>query len=79
MMAMYLYYHILAVLLDLRGQQKKNGDGMIRHICNLNWILLPVLISVDMVSDSVENELNILLKNDGHWNRYYNIIIQAYN
>jgi hypothetical protein len=76
MMAMCLFYHISVVQLDSLGQQKKNGDGMIRRIYSLNWILLRVLISMVMVSDLVENELNILLKkSDGRWSRYCSIII----
>jgi len=63
---MFLFYHILVARRDLLGQQKKNGDGVIRHIYNLNWIFLRVLILVDMVSDLVESEHNILQKNDGH-------------
>ena len=73
---MSLFYLILVVLLDLPGQQKKNGDGMILRIYNLNWILLRVSILMVMVSGSVENELNILLKSDGRWNKYCNIITQ---
>jgi len=64
-MAMFLFCLILVVLLDSPGQQKKNGDGMILRTYNLNWILLRVLILMVMVSDSAENDLNILLKNDG--------------
>lgn len=48
-MDMSLFCRISAVQLDLLGQQKKNDDGMIRHICNPNWILPLVSISMDMV------------------------------
>jgi len=79
MMAMYLSCRISAVLQDSRDQRKRNGDGMTRRICNPNWILLRALISMGTVSDSAENERNILQKNDGPWNRYCSIIILALN
>jgi hypothetical protein len=48
MMAIFLFYPILVVLHDLRGRQKKNGDGKTPLIFNLDWILQPVLILVVM-------------------------------
>ena len=65
-MIMCLSCLILVVLLDLLGQHKRSGDGTIPRIYSLNWILGHALTSMDMVSDLVENELNTLLKNDGH-------------
>ena len=64
-MAMCLSCRISAVLADSPGQRKRNGDGTTRRIFSLSWILLHALISMDMVSDSAENERNILQKNDG--------------
>jgi len=49
MMDMSLFCHISVVQLGLLGQQKKNDDGVILHICNPNWILPLASISMDMV------------------------------
>jgi hypothetical protein len=75
MMDMFLSFLILVVLLDSPGQLKRNDDGMIRRIFNPDWILLDALILMVMVLVLVVNELNFLQRSDGHWNRYYNIII----
>jgi hypothetical protein len=51
MMDMYLFYHILAVLLDLLGLRKRNDDGRIRRIFSPNLILLHALILMVMAYD----------------------------
>lgn len=75
---MFLFCRTLAVLRVSRFLHKKNGDGQIRHIYNLDWIWQNVMIFKDMEWDWVANEHNTLQRNDETIKQFSIIITQEY-